>query len=508
MQPYYGPAPSSPAPSPPSSTQFDKFLESWWLTIPGRLRQYSVYLSETWADGIYLTAWPNVAALAPLVLLCFGVLEGAFHWSFLINDTIASSGEVPVTFTQLLPLMVLTAAVSALSTNFGLVLVLGYALGDFLIAGFGLTYGQGHRSAGFSTLDSTQSFLYLHLAQLISYVLFLLLVVTPTLSSRYLAPRLKSLTEPTLTLVRTGALMILQGAIVYAWTLSAPLLIRIFWAWTNDQPPLSAAYYLQEQGGWIVTAAVVGVAVRGWLSYQAQRNRIVAERIERQASALRAADTRLAFSRRLPPYIRAILAVGVLTLLVSGFISTLLWGIILFLFLSFMLIARTTLLPSLPFWQKWLGLIARIPLVARLAAGAFISFILAQAIISYYWVQPTADPLQSFLPVLIGVGISLLVMTALVPPASQLVAAQPPARPPAPPLYSSPPPPNAMWSGSPVPPAPPAQPPPPTWQAPPTQPPPIWQVPPAQQPPPTWQAPPTQSPPPPPPGPIPPTEPT
>ena len=484
MQPNQGPALGSPVPLPSSTAQlFDKFLERWWVAVPGRLRRYSVYLSATWADGIYLTAWPMVAALAPLLLLLFGLLEGASHWSLLINDTIPSFGEVPLTFTQLLPLMVLTAAVSALSANLGLALVLGYALGDFLIAGFRLAYAQGFEFFASSTLDPVQSFLYLHLAQLISYVLFLLLVVTPTLSSRYLVPRLDWLTkgqEPASTLARVGALMIIQGALVYLWTLCTPLLIRIFWAWTNDQPPRSAAYYLQEQGWWVVAAAVVGVAVREWLAHQARPNPVVTQRIERQASALRAADTHRAFSRRLPSYIRAILAAGVLTLLLSGFISSFLWGVITFLFLLFILIARTTLLPSLAPWKKWVGMITHIQLVYRLLAGAVITSILPWPIIAFYENQAIAyiRTSESFLPVLISVGISLLIMTALVPPESQQEATPAPAKPPVPPYYGSPPPP-AMWSAPPAQPAPPVQPP-PRWQEPPTQPsPPPPQIPPA-----------------------------
>ena len=495
QRPYQGPALGSAMPPPPSTIQpFDKFLETWWVAVTGRLRQYSVYLSETWADGIYLTAWPKVAALAPPVLLFVGLLEGIFHWSLLINDTIPSPGEISLTFTQLLPLMVLVAAVSALSTNFGLVLVLGYALGDFLIAGFHFTYAAGARGglSAFSTLDPIQSFLYLHVAQLISYVLFLLLVITPTLSAKYLVPRLRGLTELASTQLKAGILMIIQGTIVYSWTLSAPLLIRVFWAWTDDQPPLSAAYYLQEQGGWVVVVAVLGVAVREWLSYQTRRNPVVTERIARQASALRVADTRPAFSRQLPSYIRAILAATLSTLLISGFIPSLFWGVILFLFLAFILVARMTLLPSLAIWQQWVGLIAHIPVLVRLAAGAFISYILAQVIISFYWNQPMMDPRESFVPVLIGVGLSLLVMTALVPPPSQLVATPPPARPPVPPFYGPPlPPPPMSWSvppaqsAPPVCPMPPAQPTPPvypmptTWQGPHTQPPPPPQIPPA-----------------------------
>jgi hypothetical protein len=441
MQPNQSSAPGSPMPLPSSTAQpFDKFLERWWVAIPGRLRRYSVYLSETWADGIYLTAWPQVAAAAPLMVFLFGLLEGATHWSFLNIDNVLLSGETLVTFTQLLPLIALTAAVSALSANLGLALALGYALGDFLIAGFRLMY------PGFESLtpDPLQSFIYLHLAQLISYVLFLLLVVTPTLSSRYLVPRLDWLTkgqEPASTLVRAGALMIIQGALVYLWTLSVPLLIRIFWAWSDSQPPLSAAYYLQELGGWVVAAAVAGVAVREWLAYLARRNALVVQRLERQASTLRAADTHPAFSRQLPPFMRAILTAGILTLLISGFIASLLEGVIIFLFLFFILISRTTLLPSLAPWKKWVGMITHIQLVYRLFAGALISSLLSLAIISFYETQPIAilPTSESFLPVVISVGISLLIMTALLPPESQQEAMPAPARPPASPAQPAPP---------------------------------------------------------------------
>src|SRR5262249_51242504 len=92
MQANPGPVPGSFGSVPPrADQQIDWFLEKWWVAVPGWLRRYSVYLSEAWADGVYLTIWPRVAALAPLVLfLLFGVLEGAFHWTF--SDTIQAPG--------------------------------------------------------------------------------------------------------------------------------------------------------------------------------------------------------------------------------------------------------------------------------------------------------------------------------------------------------------------------------------------------------------------------------
>jgi hypothetical protein len=483
MQPNRSFAPDPHVPLPANAgLPFDTFLERWWVAIPAMLRRYSLYLAETWADGVYLTAWPIVALAAPFAVLLFGLAEGVTHWSLLINDTVLGNSPA-VTFTELLPLMVLTAFAGALSANLGLMVVLGYAVGDFLIAGFGFTYP----GLEFQSPNPLQSFALLRLAQLISYMLFLFLAVTPTLSAKYLVPRLDALirtTEPTSTILRAVMLAVIQGAIVYSWTLAAPLLIRVFWAWTDGQPPLSAAYYLQVLGGWVVGAAVIGAVGREWLMYLARRNQATVQRIERQASALRAADTHLAFTRQLPAFGRAILVAAVLTLLISGFIvsaspGSLVEAIFMFIFLAFILIARMALLPSLGFWKSWAALITRLPLVARLAIGAFASYFLAQTIISFYQNQPLADTRtsESFLPVVISIGISLLIMTALIPPASsippsarplfpaQAPAAMPPIQPPPymPPPYMPPPPsyippPPPPWAASPV--QPPQEPPP------------------------------------------------
>jgi len=63
-------------------------------------------------------------------------------------------------------------------------------------------------------------------------------------------------------------------------------------------------------------------------------------------------------------------------------------------------------------------MITHLPLVARLAIGVAVTYVVSQQIISYYQNQPGADKCtsDSFLPVLINVGIALLIMIALVPP--------------------------------------------------------------------------------------------
>jgi hypothetical protein len=137
------------------------------------------------------------------------------------------------------------------------------------------------------------------------------------------------------------------------------------------------------------------------------------------APALKAADTRPAFSRRLPTVVRSVLAALALTLLVSGFIASLIEGIILFLFMSAIFIARTALLPRLSIWVRWMAFVGRIPLLLRLVVGAFFAYYLTQAtLIAYAQLFPQAyndTPSATLRPVLLGMCLSLLIMTILLP---------------------------------------------------------------------------------------------
>src|SRR5262249_43646589 len=202
----------------------------------------------------------------------------------------------------LLVFMVLVAAASALGANLGLMLVLGYAVGDFVLAGPKLTYFASPATPGLP-LPLVQ-LAYLRVPQLVSYGLFLLLVITPTLSAKYLPARLRlGLDErsPLLLLLRAVAAIVVQSGFVYTWTLAAPLLVRVFWGWIDASPPLGAAYYLQMQGNWIVLSAAGAALARTWLVPRAYHDPAARARVRRLAAALATADTHPAPTRPLPP---------------------------------------------------------------------------------------------------------------------------------------------------------------------------------------------------------------
>src|SRR5512133_2044561 len=139
--------------------------DTWWTAIPAKLHRYSHLASAIWSDGIYLTAWPRVSVWLPAIALLFGFLEGATHWSPVVIDaTRLSTTAIPVSFMQMLPLLFVAALLGSVSANAGLMLVLGFALGDSLVAGPVLAFDEWTPLVGFFRL---------RLPQLYSYAIFL-----------------------------------------------------------------------------------------------------------------------------------------------------------------------------------------------------------------------------------------------------------------------------------------------------------------------------------------------
>jgi hypothetical protein len=394
-------------------------LDRYWIGIAATLRRYSLLLSEAWYDGIYLTAWPRVALAAPALALLFGLLEGITHWTLLPGDNVVG-GQPVVAFTELLVFMVVVAAASALSANFGLLLVGGYALGDLLFAGPQATLGLPTWAQNSALVAAVLA----RVPQLISYALFLLLVITPTLSAKYLPARLRlGLREEStqLWLLRSAARVVVQAAFVYTWTLAAPLLIRVFWGWGDASPPLAAAYFLQVQGNWLVYAALLAALLRSWLTHEAYRQAATRQRVDRLEAALVSADTRQAPTRRVPPAARAVLTAAGLTLLLSGFIAGLLDAAIVCVFIGLILIARTLWLPRFGWWTSWARQVTRIPVALRLVAvfiaGNFEGQIIVNALSQLSSSASSAS--ATFLPVLLSVCLGILTAVVLLPQVEQ-----------------------------------------------------------------------------------------
>jgi hypothetical protein len=398
-----------------------KILDRWWVRIPAQLRSYSAVFSTAWADGMYLTVWPRWAMLLSFFSLAFGFLEGASHWSFLTIDATRAASPPAIVFAQMLPLLVIAVVVGALSANAGTMLVLGYAIGDFVFAGPQL------QLSGNAILPQ---FFYLRLPQLISYFFFFLLAAVPILLAKPLLSGLNRRIQGADTasvVVRTGAAATVQAALAYGWTLAAVMVIRISWAWAGQYPPLSEKYYLEATDPWLPVAAAAGVLMRGWLTHRAQSSKTLQARVRELLLALYAAEQRSSLSRRFPAWARIVLTALVMTLLTAGYINSLLLGAFVFVVYGSILVARTCFLPRLGIWTRWTGAVGKVPLIVRLALVMLAGYLITKSVLALpgQATQLNGVPGQ-FGPEIASALLALLLAGALLPQTSASTAQKSP----------------------------------------------------------------------------------
>jgi len=401
--------------------------------------------AETWRDGSYLAIWSWVALLLPIVALVFGIYEGFTHTPILTLSTPTFNptapqriSGLPVAFSELLPLMAIAVAVGTLSANAGLLLVLGYAAGDLY---YTINNPQPFYPWENPLNPSPNIFANVIVPHLISYLLFAQLAVLPIITAKLLAAIVKGTDTATIVL-RNGIAVAIQGAIIYAWTLGAPLIIRSFWGWgwlPNATPPTIGLVYIQTMGDVLVKVALAAAILRSIVMVVGAHNPKVAGRALRYARALKGSSSLML---RLPSPLTAILIAGLTTLLLGGIIATTTEALLLFGALAVILIAQSTLLPRLKPWSSWSKVMAQIPLFLRLIAVALLSYYLTQWILNTQAAQqhaiqfPAQTPGDSFEFLLISVCVSLFVATILIPRIKAQRSAVPP-QPPAPMSTSS-----------------------------------------------------------------------
>jgi len=313
------------------------------------------------------------------------------------------------------------AAIGALSARTGLLLVLGYAAGDYLIAGprIGPTPVA---VPPFTWLNNPliSNAVVQRVPQLLMYLLLALLTVIPTLATGMLVRSLSDwalaiwglttrrivradLTARIQTLdrrvagvarvlpwvVRVALVCAVDGYLVSAWTAFAPMAFRIPWLWAAQPPPIPVIVFLNVTGSWVWGAAVLGMALRLVLVVRVGRRRDVQERAARQDAALVRVDAarNVAWPRRLPASVRALLAAGCIALLLSGFASSPAVDLAVFGGLAALLVLWRSVLPRLQAWRRWTHVAGSVPPAARLLVVVVLLPVVAGW---YYAVAPWA----------------------------------------------------------------------------------------------------------------------
>ncbi|HYR78193.1 MAG TPA: hypothetical protein VEM96_20455 [Pyrinomonadaceae bacterium] len=340
-------------------------VEFWWVEIPGKLRRYSTLLWAAWSDGIYLTAWPRITSILTVAVFLFGFIEGGTHWSPITIWDQHMSADPAVAFAQMPYLLVVGVVLGSLSANLGLTLVLGYALGDFFWAG----------PPNFLMTDlAVARFFYLRVPQLVSYLLFFTLTVTPILTTKILVfasdRRVREWK-----ILKAGLMAVVQALLLWEWTFFAPMVFRVMWSWPGRPAQVTVGYFHDVTAQWLMISGVAAVIVRQILSAILEKREAVASRALRLTA-------QLLEPLRVPAWKAAVISALLITLLMSGFVDSFNLGAVVFVCIAVFLLVRAYVLPKGSLWMKWQQFVRRYPALLRLAVAVVATYLVTQAVLT------------------------------------------------------------------------------------------------------------------------------
>lgn len=336
---------------------------TWWVSLPRRALRVSRPLAFDLADGHYLSAFPAVAAWATPVAAAAGLAFGAFTLGY------------ERAFSESLTLVLVGTLLGYLATHLGLVFVGAFALGDFLLGQRtwrmeGRFFEQGLLEEGL-----VAGILRIRLPMLAGYlVLAALVVLLPKLVRGLLSdlPGATSLPEAAAFVVAGLLSLILVFVGVRLWAEAAAVLVRPLYTWQDLRVDPAAVAPLQERGGWVVWTAVlttlarIGAVAGVWRSPSLRRRLQGTER----GLAEPTAETVSPWSDRVPSLARAVVAAATITLMLAGLVESVVVAALLFgEFVVLRLLAAGVIPPRLDAWRS---LVARVPILARLAVALLV----------------------------------------------------------------------------------------------------------------------------------------
>lgn len=372
-------------------------IDFWWKRVPLAVNRFSRNAAMVFADGLYLSGWPWIGALAPLLAGLLGLLLGWLH----------PFGEDSYTFS--IPAMALMVAISNLGIALGMWLWLGYAFGDLIIYATEVHYR--YASGLFAPVEDL---VRVRIPFLLSDLLLgILLILIPFISLRVTTETIARFRVPRA--LRLTAILNIQACIlavlVYLWTQAVPTLIRPLYTWREVGLPNAVLV----QDGWRIVVVAVSIwVVRFLLKFRALTVAKSAERVAALRNVL--ANTPPGPAMVLPA-IPAVLSniipipikAALITFLLSGLIESWLQGIVAFIGVSLILLVRDVIIPFVGIWTR---LVSRVPLVIRFALGIFIAWLLGSLILNATWGFGRDT---TFWPLMLSTLASLLVFALLIP---------------------------------------------------------------------------------------------
>jgi hypothetical protein len=221
-------------------------VERLWVRLPVAVAARAPGTGNALTDGLHLTRWPTLAALAPPIVVAAGLGVGATT-----DDAVTSS----------LLFMSVLMLVGVQSVSLGAWAWLGFVVGDLLLSDaplrFSLTVVQRWVGVPLSTLSHW----------------LLVAVVTVIVPMAVLTFRIELRRTPwPQRLGDAGERLVVSAfavALSWLWVTAMPLLVRPIFRLVGDDPPAEAVVSVQQRWWILVTVALIGWATRMAVERQA-----------------------------------------------------------------------------------------------------------------------------------------------------------------------------------------------------------------------------------------------
>jgi len=337
-------------------------------------------MSHALQDGLYLCAWPSVAAVAPPAAFVIGAFLGG-HF-FLPSDTFTSSVWI----------LLYLVTVSSFSAALGVWTAAGYILMDMIYYDhqFFIYTTLGWHYPNLQRLVSRVPFLITY------FLLFVLLSEIPII-----ARRLNGVTTSISAISRKA---LIQGLLIYFWMEAAPILIRPEYVWNNQLPDANAIAPMQEKGWLLAFAALFLSFVRGVIERRQEKCADVVRRRKELEDASEAAGPLK--EHRVPTFWLLLAKTAATVFLLSGMLTE--WWEIPILMAGAAFLYWKQNQATRPATQ---ALLRRIPFAFRFIGATVIAYALGYGIVAIIGEHDTA----TFLPIILALTFSLVVFAFLIP---------------------------------------------------------------------------------------------
>lgn len=372
------------------ASTIEQLTELWWIRLPQAVRRVALRPVLVLVDGLYLTAWPRVAAALPALSLLLGLLFGAFHPGF--RDV----------FSQSWPVLILAVLLGIFSGQLGALFLVGFAFGDFF-----LFHGEWTYRGSF-----LRNLIQVRVPLLIEYGLLAFMTTGIALATKSLLAELRPpqrLPRQARTALAFGGHLGLTLLFVYLWMQVVPILIRPVFTWPGGSPPVDAMEILQQQGWPLLVFAGIASLGRMALQQVVARRESLSAVVDARERQLNNVGPLAPYSARVPLVARVIVTSVWSTLMLSGMLERWWEGVILLLVIGGLQLARARLFAPAAV-SRWAGQIRRVPLPWRLAAGVLITMLVARLVLG-----PALLRTNSFRPILLLTIFALFIFYLLDP---------------------------------------------------------------------------------------------